>query len=109
MKPSALSAEDCQDLLTQLKDPWAITPKGHLVLNYAFPDFRQAMAFAQAIADLAEQEGHHPDLSIRWGACGVELWTHSVNGLSELDFKLAAKIEAIQCSKGHPKAEPRPD
>lgn len=54
-----------------------------------------ATAFANRIAELAEKESHHPDLTITWGLCAVEIWTHKINGLTENDFILAAKIEAI--------------
>ena len=53
------------------------------------------MTYANKIALLAEQEAHHPDLTIAWGRCSVEIWTHKINGLTESDFILAAKIEAL--------------
>lgn len=53
-----------------------------------------AIDFANKIAVIAEQEAHHPDLTIAWGMCKVEVWTHKINGLTENDFILAAKIEA---------------
>lgn len=53
------------------------------------------MVFANKIAAIAEEEAHHPDLKIAWGTCVVETWTHKINGLTESDFILAAKIEAI--------------
>lgn len=54
-----------------------------------------AMTLANKIAEIAEQEGHHPDLHIRWGELRVEIWTHAVNGLTENDFILAAKIDSL--------------
>jgi 4a-hydroxytetrahydrobiopterin dehydratase len=51
------------------------------------------MNFANRVARIAEEEGHHPDLRVSWGKCVVELWTHAINGLSENDFILAAKVE----------------
>ena len=53
------------------------------------------MDFANKVANLAETEGHHPDLAISWGKCGVQLWTHKVNGLTENDFILAAKVDKL--------------
>ena len=58
-------------------------------------DFMEAMTFANKITAIAEEEGHHPDLSIGWGRAGVELTTHAIKGLSENDFILAAKIDGI--------------
>ena len=64
--------------------------------HLAFRDFRAAMAFVNAMADLAEEEGHHPDFELhRWNHVDVTLWTHAVGGLSENDFILASKIDAL--------------
>ncbi len=52
--------------------------------------------FANRVAEIAEQEGHHPDLTIAWGKCCIEIWTHKINGLTESDFILAAKIEGMK-------------
>ena len=83
-------------LLTDLGADWQINRDGHLYKQYVFPDFMGSMTFANKVAELAEQEAHHPDLIIAWGKCAVEIWTHKINGLTESDFILAAKIEAIQ-------------
>ena len=64
-----------------------------LVRNTARLDFAAAMAFANRVGDIAEQQGHHPDLHISWGKCAVEIWTHKINGLTESDFYLAAKAD----------------
>ncbi|HVP69644.1 MAG TPA: 4a-hydroxytetrahydrobiopterin dehydratase [Anaeromyxobacteraceae bacterium] len=63
--------------------------------HFRFPDFRAAMAFVNAMADLAEAEGHHPDFAVHYNAVDVTLWTHAVGGLSENDFILAAKIDRL--------------
>ncbi len=60
-----------------------------------FPDFRAAMAFVNAMADLAEAEGHHPDFCVHYSTVNVEIWTHAAGGLTENDFILAAKIDRI--------------
>ncbi len=60
-----------------------------------FRDFRAAMAFLNAMADLAEEEGHHPDFSVHYANVDVEIWTHAAGGLTENDFILAAKIDRI--------------
>ncbi|OGG53499.1 hypothetical protein A3H16_03740 [Candidatus Kaiserbacteria bacterium RIFCSPLOWO2_12_FULL_53_8] len=64
--------------------------------RFKFKDFARALAFTNAIGAIAESEGHHPDLTLGWGKVGVELTTHAIGGLSENDFILAAKIDAIQ-------------
>ena len=72
-----------------------------------FADFVAAMAFVRRMAALAEREGHHPDFTVHYRQVDVELWTHAVGGLSQNDFVLAAKIEAL-LSKGKRKRR-RPD
>lgn len=90
-----LENDAIKKLLEEIGGQWHINDQGHLHNHYKFKDFMGAMDLANRIAALAEMEGHHPDLSISWGSCGVEIWTHKINGLSESDFILAAKIEAI--------------
>lgn len=93
---AALSTDEIQHLLRQLKQEWKINKEGHLWRNFEFKDFALAMKFANHVAEIAEAEGHHPDLHISWGRCGVEIWTHKINGLTESDFILAAKIDKIK-------------
>ncbi len=71
---------------------------GHTKIHkhHRFKDFKEAMRFVNAIADLAEAEGHHPDFAVSWNKVDVTLWTHAVGGLSENDFILAAKIDQLQ-------------
>jgi 4a-hydroxytetrahydrobiopterin dehydratase len=64
------------------------------------------MAFANAITPVAEAEGHHPDLYIRWGEVSVFMWTHKIEGLTESDFFMAAKIDRVH--EQLPKNEPKP-
>ena len=80
-------------MLSQLGTSWQVNHSGHLERSYRFDDFSHSMAFANRVANIAEAEGHHPDLHVRWGECKVEIWTHKVNGLTESDFVLAAKTE----------------
>ncbi|MFD3002822.1 4a-hydroxytetrahydrobiopterin dehydratase [Pontibacter toksunensis] len=63
--------------------------------EFTFPDFRAAMEFANKVGDIAEEEGHHPELHISYGKVVVELWTHDIGGVSEDDFIVAAKIDKI--------------
>ena len=62
---------------------------------FAFKNFKDALAFANRVGDIAEAEGHHPDLHVAWGKVVVELSTHAIGGLSENDFILAAKIDSL--------------
>jgi 4a-hydroxytetrahydrobiopterin dehydratase len=82
-------------LLGQLGGGWSINAAGHLERLYTFKNFIQAMNFANRIGDVAEEAGHHPDLYVAWGRCGIEIWTHKIDGLAEADFILAAKAARI--------------
>jgi 4a-hydroxytetrahydrobiopterin dehydratase len=82
-----------QELLYQLKPGWHVSPQGHLERLYTFPDFARALAFANRVGAIAEAEGHHPEITIGWGKCKLEIWTHKIDGLSESDFFLAAKAD----------------
>ena len=69
---------------------------GHLYKKFKFKDFMEAMKFINSVADIAEREGHHPDFCVHYNKVEVELWTHAINGLSENDFIVAAKIDKIK-------------
>ncbi len=88
-----LTPTEAEALLCALSDAWSINDAGHLVRGYGFDDFMGALAFANRVGAIAEEQGHHPDLWIRWGRCRIEVWTHAIDGLSEADFILAAKVE----------------
>ena len=87
-----LSSKLTTELLLELNNDWIIDKSGKLYKEYHFTDFIKTMAFVNKVAYLAEKEGHHPDLAISWGKCGVQIWTHKINGLTKNDFILAAKI-----------------
>lgn len=92
----SLTSEAAEKLLAKLGNEWIINNIIHLYKEYLFADFKEAMGFANSVAKLAEKESHHPDLKIAWGICAIEIWTHKINGLTESDFILAAKIDAIK-------------
>ena len=88
----ALDPATTKTLLREVGGAWAVRD-GKLTTTVTFPDFAQALAFTNVVGALAEAEQHHPDLHLAWGKVRIELWTHSVGGLSENDFILAAKIQ----------------
>jgi len=90
-----LTIEVASKLLAYLAKRWTLNKAGHLYKEFLFNDFKEAMIFANNVAELAEKEAHHPNLKISWGLCAIEIWTHKISGLTESDFILAAKIEAI--------------
>ena len=81
------------ELLNELAADWSLTASGHLLRTYEFRDFAAALEFAYRVGAIAEQQGHHPDLHVGWGRCGVEIWTHKIDGLTDSDFYLAAKAD----------------
>lgn len=91
----------------QLREGWRVVADQKLEREFSFPDFRQALAFTNQVGELAEQEGHHPDVFLAWGLVRLTLWTHSSGGLTESDFILAAKVDALEAGvAGKPRAEP---
>lgn len=77
---------------------WEVLKEHHLTREFRFADFAQAMAFANRVGALAEEQGHHPDMQLSWGRVRVDTWTHKIDGLTESDFVLAAKISALVAS-----------
>jgi 4a-hydroxytetrahydrobiopterin dehydratase len=92
---SPLSYKERKALLKELGNGWTLNYRGHVYKKYSFKEFKDALAFAIKVGEVAEREGHHPDLKISGGECSVEIWTHKINGLTESDFILTAKIEEI--------------
>jgi len=74
---------------------WTVENEHHIQREFQFPDFRQALNFVNQVGELAEEQGHHPDILLAWGKAGITLWTHKINGLSESDFVMAAKIDRL--------------
>lgn len=87
-----LADADRDSLLKQLSG-WSIEDGKKLVKSHSFKDFNGPMELANKIWQIAESEGHHPDLLVAWGKLKIEIWTHAVNGLTESDFILAAKTD----------------
>ncbi len=91
----ALRGKALLPLATQLGQGWHVVHEHHLMKRYAFPDFASALKFTNAVGEVAEREGHHPDILLGWGKVVVTVWTHKIDGLCENDFILAAKIETL--------------
>jgi 4a-hydroxytetrahydrobiopterin dehydratase len=88
-----MERQRAEELLRELDEGWALNAEGHLQRTYTFSNFVDAMAFANRVGDIAEDQNHHPDLHVAWGKCTVEIWTHKIKGLTESDFYLAAKAD----------------
>jgi 4a-hydroxytetrahydrobiopterin dehydratase len=83
------------DEFLQEVEGWDVIAEHHLLKHYKFDDFRAAWDFVNRVGALAESVGHHPDVSFGWGYAEIKIWTHKIDGLSESDFILAAKIDAL--------------
>lgn len=90
-----LKGEALRELHAQLDPGWHVVDEHHLERVYPFPDFRQALRFTNAVGELAEEQGHHPDIYLAWGKVRVTIWTHKIDGLTESDFVLAAKADRL--------------
>lgn len=90
-----LEGEELRDFQRELDAGWEVVDEHHLEKSFDFPDFVSALAFVNRVGELAEEQGHHPDLHLTWGEARVQIWTHKIDGLTESDFVLAAKIEEL--------------
>ncbi len=93
-----LAGEELRKLAAQVPD-WKVVDEHHITKSYLFPDFKTALAFVNRIGAVAEEEGHHPDLTLTWGKVDVKTYTHKIDGLTESDFILAAKIDELYFKK----------
>lgn len=90
-----LGAEEINDYLSQLSQTWKTVNFHHLEKEFKFLNYKEAISFINKIGEIAEKENHHPDLYLSWGLVKVRIWTHKIDGLTENDFILAAKIDDI--------------
>jgi len=90
-----LKGDALQRLFRQLGNGWQLVNDHHIEKPFAFPDFRQALAFTNRVGELAEEIKHHPDIELSWGKVVVRIWTHKIDGLVEADFILAAKVDRL--------------
>jgi 4a-hydroxytetrahydrobiopterin dehydratase len=90
-----LKGKDLTNLHQQVPQ-WQVVNEHHLTRNFTFPDFRQALDFVNRVGELAEEQGHHPNILLTWGRAEITLWTHKIDGLTESDFIMAAKIDQLK-------------
>src|ERR1700679_2776400 len=89
-----LAGRELEALAKQVPQ-WTVVDGHHITRAFKFPDFVQALAFVNKVGAVAEDQGHHPDILLTWGKAEVTMWTHKINGLTESDFILAAKIDKL--------------
>jgi 4a-hydroxytetrahydrobiopterin dehydratase len=74
---------------------WEVVDEHHLTREFRFKNFREALDFVNRVGELAEEQAHHPDIDFGWGRATVKIFTHKIDGLTESDFILAAKVEGL--------------
>jgi 4a-hydroxytetrahydrobiopterin dehydratase len=89
-----MKGEQITEMSSQLPD-WQVVNEHHLQRLYRFKDFRETLDFVNRVGELAEEQGHHPDVCFGWGKADITIWTHKIDGLTESDFVLAAKIDKL--------------
>jgi 4a-hydroxytetrahydrobiopterin dehydratase len=90
-----LEQNEIRDLEKHISADWKILENKKIFREFSFVNYKHTMDFVNKVAELAEQEGHHPVMHVYYGRIEIELWTHAIDGLSENDFILAAKIERL--------------
>ena len=90
----ALKGNDLKTLNKEVPQ-WKVVDEHHLTRTFTFPDFRKALDFVNRVGEVAEQQGHHPDIVLAWGKAEITMWTHKIDGLTESDFIMAAKIDGL--------------
>jgi 4a-hydroxytetrahydrobiopterin dehydratase len=90
-----LQGKELDDLHRQVPG-WEVVNGHHLKRSFTFPDFVSALGFVNKVGEVAEKEGHHPDIFLTWGKAEITTWTHKIDGLTESDFILAAKIDNLK-------------
>ena len=89
-----LKGKEITALMEQLGGGWKVVGEHHLEKEYTFKNFRGALDFTDRVGELAEAQGHHPDIYLAWGKVKLTIWTHKIDGLTESDFIFAAKADA---------------
>ena len=88
-----LSGEALEQLQRQLAEGWDVVDEHHLHKTYEFENFRDALDFTNRVGEVAEDQGHHPNICLTWGKVEIRVWTHKIDGLTESDFIFAAKAD----------------
>lgn len=93
-----------ETLQRELGAGWRVVDEHHLEKEYSFPTYRDALDFVNLVADIAEEQDHHPDIHLTWRKVKVSVWTHKIDGLAQSDFVFAAKVDAARTVGERPPA-----
>jgi 4a-hydroxytetrahydrobiopterin dehydratase len=89
-----IKGKELQQIKQQVPQ-WKVVNEHHITRVFTFPDFKQALEFVNRVGETAEQQGHHPDILLTWGKAEITMWTHKIDGLTQSDFIMAAKIDQL--------------
>ena len=89
-----LKGEELERLRRQVPE-WEVVDEHHLHRRFRFKNFRESLSFVDLVGELAEEQGHHPDIGFGWGYAEISVWTHKIDGLTESDFIFAAKVDTL--------------
>ena len=90
-----LKGEDLQNLSKEISSEWNVVDEHHLEREYSFNDFKDALKYTNLVGEMAEEQGHHPDIYLAWGKVKIVVWTHKIDGLTESDFIFAVKADSL--------------
>lgn len=90
-----MNEKEIAEYRKNIRDDWKVIENKKILKEYLFENYRQSIDFVNKVANLAEEEGHHPVMHVFFGRVVIELWTHAIDGLSENDFIMAFKIDAL--------------
>lgn len=90
-----LKGDALKQMQSRLDGGWQVREEQRLEREFKFPDFRHALEFVNRVGEIAEEQNHHPDIYFTYGQARIQIWTHKINGLTESDFVLAAKISEL--------------
>ncbi len=90
-----LMKKQTDELKKEIGSAWQVEDLKKLRREFTFKDFKEALVFVNKVGEIAEKEGHHPDIRLSWGKVMIEITTHAIGGLSINDFILARKVEIL--------------
>ncbi|MFV2016004.1 MAG: 4a-hydroxytetrahydrobiopterin dehydratase [Candidatus Heimdallarchaeota archaeon] len=96
-----LKGEDLVKLLSKLNYDWEQIDEMKLQKEYNFTNFNRALEFVNSVGQMSDELNHHPDLRLSWGKCTVQIWTHKIDGIAEMDFVFASRVEKMYQDKFH--------
>jgi 4a-hydroxytetrahydrobiopterin dehydratase len=89
------TGEKLEEYKSRISDEWEVVNEHHLIRDFDFEDFQEALDFVNDVGEIAEEQGHHPNINFTWGEAEIKLYTHKIDGLFQADFVMAAKIDKL--------------